>query len=315
MNWSKIFSKYRFVWHLTGIVLIFLLSSQLINGFPLFSQRKGQVEGFLDLLPTPALYPVNRELGSEPQLSARSAVVMDAESGAILLAKEPDLRLLPASTTKIMTAIIALEHYRPDQVLTVSESKIEGSVIGLLPGEQLTAESLLYGMLIGSGNDAAWVLAENFPQGVAGFVWAMNQKAQETGLKNTHFTNPAGLDEANHYSTASDLAHLALEALKNPVFARVVGTSGTTITDVSGEVTHYLQNTNELVLETAEVKGIKTGWTQNAGECLVSLIKKDQRKLIVVLLGSSDRFGETKEIISWVFDNFTWESLAPASHR
>lgn len=315
MNRLNIFKKYRFVWQFLVIVFIFFLSSQLISGFSFFSRRQGQVEGFRDLLPTPALYPVNQNLLPGPELSAKSVMILDADSGVTLFEKEPDLRLLPASTTKVMTGLIALEHYRPDQILTIGNSKIDGSVIGLFLGEQLTVDNLLYGLLVGSGNDAAQVLAENFPQGVLGFVWAMNQKAKELGLKDTHFTNPAGLDEDNHYSTARDLALLTVTAVKNPVFARIVSTSGRTITDTTGEVTHYLQNTNELVLEMAEVKGVKTGWTQNAGECLVSLIEKNQRRIVVVLLGSSDRFGETKEIINWVFENFTWLALAPTSYR
>jgi len=184
----------------------------------------------------------------------------------------------------------------------------------LLPGEKITAENLLYGLLVGSGNDAAQTLAENFPGGMANFVSAMNRKAWEIKLSGTHFANPMGLDEENHYSTARDLAQLALIAIKNPSFAKIVSTSEFIATDISGTIVHKLKNTNELVGKADGVKGVKTGWTQNAGGCLVSLIEKSGRRIVIVVLGSEDRFGETEKLVDWIFVNFVWKIIAPPSY-
>jgi len=239
-------------------------------------------------------------------------VVIDVDSGVILYQKFPSQRLLPASTTKIMTALVALENYQLNDVLEVGKLKVDGNLIGLKEGEQLTVENLLYGLLVGSGNDAAQVLGENFAEGTTGFVWAMNQKAAGLKLENTHFTNSIGLDEEGHYSTAIDLAKLATVALKNPVFSRIVSTPDWLITDITGTAVHKLKNTNELVGKIEGVRGIKTGWTQNAGECLVALTERNGRKIISVILGSGNRFRETETLISWTFQNFDWRAIAPA---
>lgn len=271
----------------------------------------GKGVNFKELLPTPALYPVNKNVSSPPELTANSLKIIDADSAITLYEKNADLRVLPASTTKIMTALVALEQYPLAKILTVREEKFDGNTVKLKPGESLTVENLLYGLLVASGNDAAQVFAENFPGGTTGFVWAMNQKALELNLTNSHFTNAMGLDENGHYSSANDLARLTLVAIKNPVFARIVSTPEIIIKDVAGTKTHYLKNTNELVGKIQEIKGVKTGWTESAGECLVSLLEKDNKKLVIVLLGSQNRFGETEKIISWIFANFQWEFIVP----
>jgi D-alanyl-D-alanine carboxypeptidase (penicillin-binding protein 5/6) len=299
---------------LLGFLVIFgflLLGRAIIRepGEPISSLRK--ILGFRSLLPTPAPYPVNKRISEPPSLSARSIVVLDANSMVTLYEKEPNLRLLPASTTKIMTALVTLEHYPLDWVLTVEEMKVDGNQIKLLPGERITVENLLYGALVGSGNDAAFVLAENFPGGTGAFVEAMNQKAKDLGLLDTYFTNPIGLDEAGHYSTAKDLAKLTVEAIKNSVFLRIVSTSAVAVSDVTGEINHFLKNTNELIGKLEGVRGVKTGWTQNAGECLIALTERNGEKMVTVVLGSQDRFGETQKLIEWVFTNFSWELVGP----
>lgn len=300
-----------------ALLAFLFLATRVVKNKEEMAAPLRQIFGFRKLLPipTPAPYPINKNASSLPEISARSAIIVDVNSSVVLFQKYPNQRLLPASTTKIMTAILALENYRLDQILTVGQVKIDGNSIKLLPGEQMTVENLLYGLLVGSGNDAAEVLAENFPEGKTGFIWAMNQKAQQLQLTNTHFTNPVGYDEEGHYSTAADLAQLTLKAIQNPVFSRMVSTEKLTITDVSGTINHPLKNTNELIGELAEVKGVKTGWTQNAGECLVSLIEKNNEKLISVILASNDRFGETKTLIKWIFENFEWQAIAPAKYQ
>jgi len=143
----------------------------------------------------------------------------------------------------------------------------------------------------------------------------MNKKAQELNLENTHFTNPIGLDEEGHYSTAKDMARLSIVALNSPIFAEIVSTPAITITDVSGKITHPLKNTNELVGQLEGVKGVKTGWTENAGECLISFTERNGKKVVTVILGSKDRFGETRTLIDWVFRNFSWELIVPSKYR
>jgi serine-type D-Ala-D-Ala carboxypeptidase (penicillin-binding protein 5/6) len=135
----------------------------------------------------------------------------------------------------------------------------------------------------------------------------MNQKAQEMGLHHTHFTNPIGLDNPDHFSSAADLARIALVAIKNPEIAQIVTMEKVTVVDVTGKIKHSVSNINTLVGKIPGVKGIKTGWTQDAGECLVSLVERDNHQIIISLLGSQNRFKETQEIIEWVFANFAWE--------
>ncbi|HUW24393.1 MAG TPA: D-alanyl-D-alanine carboxypeptidase family protein [Patescibacteria group bacterium] len=295
-------------------ILVFLLIGRaMVKTPPKPALTLRGILGFRTLLPTPAPYPVNKKVTELPTFSARSVIALDVNSMVPLYEEEADQKLFPASTTKIMTALVALEHYPLDQILTVGRITVSGNLIKLLPGERITVENLLYGILVGSGNDATLVLAENFPGGTGAFVEAMNQKAKDLRLDNTHFVNPIGLDETGHYSTARDLARLTQEAVKNPIFVRIVSTSAVAVSDVSGEINHFLKNTNELVGKLEGVKGVKTGWTQNAGECLIALTERNGEKVVTVVLGSQDRFGETQKLIEWIFTNFSWETVKPKS--
>ncbi|PIV00566.1 hypothetical protein COS55_03300 [Candidatus Shapirobacteria bacterium CG03_land_8_20_14_0_80_40_19] len=302
---------------LTGffIISLFLYFSYLVTylkppeGFS--KETEVSVSEFVDLLPTPAPYPVFQNLTSFPRLTAESIYMIDIDSMVTLYEKNAEELLLPASVTKIMTALVALENYPLGQILTFDGTKIEGNGLGLKKGEQMSVENLLYGTLIGSGNDAAYVLASNFPSGLAGFTERMNRRAEELNLLNTHFVNPMGLDQEGQYSTAKDLAMLSIAALKNPSFARIVAIPSLIITDVTKKLVYNLKNTNELISEDNGFKGIKTGWTENAGECLVALYDKDSHRIITVVLHSQDRKGETKQITSWLSDNFVWEKITP----
>jgi D-alanyl-D-alanine carboxypeptidase (penicillin-binding protein 5/6) len=312
LNLARFWRQHRLWFGLILVIGGLALISPIIKRSGLSSNGLRKGIGFKELLPTPAPYPVNRQISHPPELSAHSVVVLDVDSMVPLYEKNSRQKLFPASTTKIMTALIALENYSLDEVLTVGSSTVEGNKIGLVAGEQITVEALLSGLLIGSGNDAALVLAENFPGGVEGFVWAMNQKAAELNLLDTHFTNPMGLDQTNHFSTAHDLARLTTYALKSPVISQAVSQSELAVSDVSGSIVHELKNTNELVGQLG-VKGVKTGWTQSAGECLVALVERGERRVISVILDSADRFGETKALIDWIFENFSWEEPTPAT--
>ncbi|PIZ46712.1 hypothetical protein COY29_06200 [Candidatus Woesebacteria bacterium CG_4_10_14_0_2_um_filter_39_14] len=271
-------------------------------------------------LPTVANYPVNLEKTPTLSLTARSLVVVDRDSAALLVGRNENLRVLPASTVKVMTALVALDYYRLDNVLVVGKMEKNGQGIDLIEGEKITVKNLLYGLLVSSANDAALVLAQNYPGGMVGFVKAMNQKAQALNLTHTYFANPTGLDsdpEGNlltdfSYTTALDLARLAATALKNQFLLEIFSTLSITITDVEGKISHQLDNINELLNFLPGMKGVKTGWTEEAGECLVGYTERDGHGIITVVLGSQDRFGETVKLTNWIFDNFRWLEITPS---
>lgn len=276
-----------------------------------------QIEMDLPLAP----YPVN-DSGSQqaPQLTAQSALVMDADSAVVLYAKNESLQFLPASTVKIMTGLVVLGDYHLDEFLVVGKVNNFGQDMKLLEGEKISVKNLLYGLLVASANDAASVLAQNYPGGKRAFVGAMNQKAQELHLLDTYFANPTGLDtdeEENpltdfSYTTALDLARLSVWALKNEVFRQMVAVPQITVTDVTGKIRHKLYNINILLTSLPGARGVKTGWTDQAGECLVALVERNGREVIVVVLGSQDRFGEATQLTEWAFTNYRWEDITPS---
>ncbi|MBI2268116.1 MAG: D-alanyl-D-alanine carboxypeptidase [Candidatus Blackburnbacteria bacterium] len=242
-----------------------------------------------------------------PVLSAKAVYVVDDESGEVLFSKNESEPVLPASTTKIATALVALTHYNLQDVLTVGKLDATGQTMDLQVGEEMSVENLLYGLLIFSANDAAEVLAQNYPGGRSNFIDAMNRLAKQQGLENTHFVNPVGFDEYLHFSSAQDLTKLAQYAIKNPVFAKIVATPEFSATNVDGTAVHKLANINELIGKVPGVLGIKTGWTESAGESLITLIERDGHKVVISLLGSADRFEETKVLLDWIFGSYEWK--------
>lgn len=246
---------------------------------------------------------------SFPIISAQAVLATDIDSGVTLFEKDPDKKLLPASTTKIITAMVAMDFFPLDKVITVGNVKVIGQKMNLEKGEQMTVKDLLYGLLVYSANDAAEVLAANYLGGRESFIYAMNQKAKELHLDNTFFTNPSGLDGQSHYSTARDLTRVSVIAMKNQLFAEIVGTKEKTVASENGKIIHKLTNINELLGGVDGVMGVKTGWTEEARENLVTYIKRNDRKIMIAVLGSQDRFGETKEIIDWIFENYTWSKV------
>lgn len=253
----------------------------------------------------PVQPPQSKQI-SEPAIFSSSALVEDLNSNTLLFIKDAGKPVPIASTTKIMTALVAVSHYLPNDVLTVTdESLVSGSTMGLKSGEQLSFRSLLYGMLLNSGNDAAYTIAANYPGGLPGFIKAMNDKAKELGLLNTQFDNPAGFDSPNHFSSAFDLSKIAANAVSDYQIARVVSTKETEVASLDKSVIHPLKNLNKL-LDEPGVLGIKTGTTPSARENLVGLVERDGHKILTVVLGSDDRFGETQKLIDWAYSNFTW---------
>ncbi len=250
--------------------------------------------------------PVSKNL-PPPQLFARAILVKDLGTETTLYQKDTNVPLPIASTTKIMTALVASEYFKPSSPLTVHDGAgITGARVGLVIGESLSFRSMLYGMLLSSGNDAAYAIAENYPGGVLGFVSAMNKKVSDLNLRNTHFDNPAGFDSPRHFSSAQDLAKITQEALKNYQLARIFATKETNIISLDKKYTHQLRNLNRLLSQVKGVLGVKTGFSQGAKENLVTLVDRDSHQILTVVLGSNDRFGETTSLIEWAYENFTW---------
>lgn len=265
----------------------------------------------------PAAYPENFTGQPAPMLTAKAALVLDVDSSVLIFNKEEKTTLLPASTVKIMTALVALDKYSLEDVLTVQQVKNFGQDMELVTGEKITFKNLLAGLLVFSANDAAWVLAQNYPGGENEFIKAMNNKAKELHLVNTYFANPTGVnsDEKGKfladfsYTTALDLARLTTQTMKNQTFQELVGTKKMVVTDISGRFKHPLFNLNELLGNVEGLQGVKTGWTEDAQGCLVAYAQRNGQRIVSVVLGSNDRFGETKKLIDWVFTNFRWQDF------
>ncbi len=283
------------------LVIVFLVSLALTS----FTRQNILIEKRARV--TKSNIPVlEKGVESFPVLSAMGIIAIDEDSGIILYEKNADTTLMPASTTKIITALVAMDYYKPEDVLTVRDARSEGQKMKLFSGEQMTFDNLLKGLLIYSANDAAEVLMQDYPGGRESFVKAMNEKARAINLSNTTFVNPTGLDEAGHVSTPRDLVLASEVAMRNPKFAQVVGTKVVDVSDISGKFFHHLTNVNELLGMVDGVLGVKTGWTEGARENLVTYIKRGDKKVFIALLGSQDRFGETKELINWIFSSYQW---------
>lgn len=242
--------------------------------------------------------------------TSRALVIYDATHKKILLSKNENIRFSPASTAKIMTSLVALDHYAKNDALTYPYPLInaDSSKMGLYAGEQISIRNLLYGMMLPSGNDAARLIAVSYPGGEQEFVREMNKKVQELGLQNTEFVDPAGYEDEN-YSTAYDLALLGAHALENSSLSEIVKTKTITVHDTSGNISHDLKNLNEL-LSISGVNGVKTGFTNEAEGVLVSSFFHNNTQYIMVVLRSQDRFSDTKELISGIIQDLKNESYS-----
>lgn len=254
-------------------------------------------------------YPIKApNFVNPPQLTARAATVIDNKTGITLFELNPELRHLPASTTKLMTALVALQTCSPKSVIKVGFVQREGTMMGLEEGDSLTVENLIYGLLIPSGNDAAYVLAYSCSSSYDSFIQEMNTKAKDLGMLNTHFANPAGYDDELQYSTAADLTKLARAAVANPLISKIVATKSIVVNDVTGTRIYYLENVNKLLGDVPGLEGVKTGQTEGSLENLVTKTTRNDHTIITVVLGSLDRFGESKNLIEWAYQNFTWQN-------
>lgn len=248
-----------------------------------------------------------------PEISAQSALIYDTTAKKVLYSKNPQKKLPMASLTKIMTAVIALENKRRDDAYVVTENDLVGEdSMGLSTGETLTLSDLLYGLILNSGNDAAEVLAQNFP-GRDFFIKAMNDKVKSLGLLDTHFTNPTGLEgDGSQYTTAYDLMIITNYALDNfPLFDQVVSTFDYNIPYSPLHKAFYLENQTNLLTSYPGVKGVKTGYTPEAGLCLVTYLDYSGHKIIAVILGSDDRRGEMIELLDYSLKSL---GITPPKH-
>ena len=236
------------------------------------------------------------------QLSAAAAILMDADSGEVLYEKDAARRMRIASTTKIMTVLVVLEHARwTDPIPVTGDHMVEGSSMYLKPGEVVTVEELLYGLMLCSGNDAALALADCCG-GLETFVAAMNDKAAALGMTDTSFANPNGLDDENHYSTARDMAVLAAYAAQDPTFRRICSTRTAT---VGGRT---MTNHNKLLSQVEGCIGMKTGYTRAAGRTLVSCAEREGRRLVAVTLCDGNDWADHKALYEMGFAENTEET-------
>jgi len=261
---------------------------------PLTGVPSGQVELY-ELAPAPA----------RPAIKARAAILLDLDSGKTLFALDAHGRLPPASLTKVLTALVALDVLRLDQVVTVPTSinqlPWDSTRMGLRAGERLTVRELMYGLFLNSGNDAAITLSEAaMPR--AAFVARMNARAAALEMGDSHFVNPIGLDDAGLYASTADLAKAAIELRSR--FPEVAAMAAVPAMTLPASATHHafrLYNLNDLVRKYPGATGLKTGWTGRAGGCLIATVTRDGRHLLAVLMGSPRAFGEAATLLDYGF--------------
>jgi len=257
--------------------------------------------------------PIRNWAINEPEILAKSAIVLNFKNDkkdGVLYQKNTGKTLPIASLTKLMTAIVAIENYDPEQVIKISENSIliDGTSGGLIIGEELKIKDLLYIMLVESSNDAAMSLAQDNPSmSYEQFIQKMNEKTQELGLKNTNFKEPVGLDSYNQ-STVSEIAIIAEYAFKNPLLAEILKTLETTIYSVDKNIIHKITSTNKLLGKIPQLIGGKTGYTEEAGGCLMTISNiSNDNYLITVVLGSTQREADTENLIDWTQTAWIWQ--------
>ena len=248
---------------------------------------------------------------AQPMHSAKAAVIYDADYGQVLYEHNGNAPMLIASTTKIMTAVVALEQCDTQELVTATAemANVEGSSMYLQKGKEYTLKELLYGLMLASGNDAATAIAVHVAGDTEAFAALMNQKAAELGLGNTHFENPHGLDGAAHYSTAMDMARLMAYAMGNSTFAEIVGTRSATVHGIT-----YV-NHNKLLWQCEGVIGGKTGYTKAAGRTLVTCCEREGQRLICVTLSDPDDWNDHSRLYDWAYGEYERKLLVSSETR
>ena len=248
------------------------------------------------------------------KLTAQAVILIEADTGKVIYEKNAEEKMYPASTTKIMTTILALEKGNLNDVITVSENAagIEGSSMELVAGDQLPMLDVLYGIMMLSGNDASIAVAEHISGSVEDFAKVMNEKAMQVGAMHTHFANSCGLPDPNHYTTAHDLARIAAYAYKNPTFKEIISTQYKTFSWREVQEPVLFENTKLLLGNYPGINGMKTGYTEAAGECLVASAERDGVNLIAVVLhcATDYRWYEAAALLDYGFEKVKMETLA-----
>lgn len=246
-----------------------------------------------------------------PAISAQTAIMVEANTGEILYEKNADQKAYPASITKIMTALLAIENGNLDKKVKVSEnaSGVEGSSIYLETGEKIPLRDLVYGLMLRSGNDAAIAIAEEIGGSTQNFVFMMNKKARELGAYNTHFVNPNGLHDPEHYTTARDMALISMAAMKNPEFKKVAAAK-TWVADRGEGKYNYFYNKNKVIYQYDGGTGIKIGFTKAAGRTLVASSERDGMELICVVMNAPDWFQDTYKLMDYAYNQYSAVKIA-----
>ncbi len=272
------------------------------------------------LLAAIVMFSLSGNTQAEPErdtvdVSAGGVMLMDARTHKVLYAKTAHEKLPMASTTKIMTAILAIEAGNLDALVTVPQEAygVEGSSMYLRLGEQISMRDLLYGLMLVSGNDAAVAIAVHVGGSVEGFAALMNAKAASLGAHNTHFVTPNGLPDPDHYTTAYDLALIACYAMQNETFREIVGT--TYYQTTTGEIARTVKNKNKILWEYEGGNGVKTGYTMAAGKCLVFAAEREGMQLVGVVLNCPDMFPSAKRLLDYGFETYQQETLVTADER
>lgn len=250
---------------------------------------------------------------NDVKISSPSAIVIDNINGRVLYEKNGYEKRNIASLTKILTAIVTVENVKLDEVVTIktSSSSIGGSTVGMSKGDEITVKALMYGMLMCSGNDCAYALAEYVGGDIETFAKLMTEKAKEIGAKDSNFKNPHGLDVEGHYSTAYDMALITRYALNNQVINEIVGTESTTIQ--FGKTVKTFSNTNRLLRTYSNADGVKTGFTNGANRCLIASATKNELRVIAVVLGSETtdiRFNDAKTLLEYALNNYSVKDIS-----
>ncbi len=295
--------------------LLFLIVATLACAFYpgthyLYNLEITHPEAFAEPLPVPTLaYPIPAvKIGvQDPKVSAEGVYVVERKTFTPVYFKNPDTRFYPASTTKIVTALTTIDLLKAQDIVKVSVATDEGQLMDLVPGEKISVENLLYGMLVHSANDAAYAIA-NYRGDYAGFMDHMNIVARRIGMVNSSFRNPAGLDEEGQQTTPHDLALAARTLLEHPVLRKMISVREITVMDEDLRITHPLKNVNTLLGTIEGLGNIKTGYTEAAGENLVSYFKTPYtgHEYIIVVMKSEDRFADTQALTEWLTFNIEY---------
>ena len=293
-----------------GITLsLFLIISQLLNNCVYAQCFDDEDDNEIAILEDDEIDDVDmNNILNSIRVSARNAIALDSKTKQVLFEQNADEIVPMASTTKILTALVAITHGDLDREVTISKNaaSIRGSKVGYVAGEKIRLRELLYGLMYKSGNDAAIAIAEDIGGSIEGFSKIMNDYAISLGLINSHFESPHGLDSPKHYTCAYDLALLTTKAMESELFCQICGTKSIT-RDVSNFTRDY-NNINKILYKIPGANGVKTGYTGQAGKCLVSSVKHEGRNIIIVVLNCSDRWNMTEKIYKYVADNYCFKS-------